>query len=54
MDQAQLDGRTIRVNESRPKCEHGAAAGPGGSGTFIIRPEKGGGGYAICRKAIFR
>ena len=34
MDQAQLDGRTIRVNESRPKGERGAAAGPGGSGTF--------------------
>jgi len=33
MDQAQLDGRTIRVNESRPKGERGAA-GPGGSGTF--------------------
>ncbi|OEU05789.1 RNA-binding region RNP-1, partial [Fragilariopsis cylindrus CCMP1102] len=24
MDQAQLDGRTIRVNESRPKGERGA------------------------------
>jgi len=34
MDQAQLDGRTIRVNESRPKGERGAAAGPGGSGAF--------------------
>lgn len=33
MDQAQLDGRTIRVNESRPKGEH-VAAGPGGSGSF--------------------
>ena len=33
MDQAQLDGRTIRVNESRPKGERGAA-GPGGSGSF--------------------
>uniref|UniRef100_A0A7S4AVL7 RRM domain-containing protein n=1 Tax=Pseudo-nitzschia australis TaxID=44445 RepID=A0A7S4AVL7_9STRA len=33
MDQAQLDGRTIRVNESRPKGER-AAAGPGGAGSF--------------------
>ena len=33
MDQAQLDGRTIRVNESRPKGERGAS-GPGGSGSF--------------------
>ena len=33
MDQAQLDGRTIRVNESRPKGDRGAS-GPGGSGTF--------------------
>lgn len=34
MDQAQLDGRTIRVNESRPKGERGGASGPGGSGAF--------------------
>jgi len=33
MDQAQLDGRTIRVNESRPKGDRGAA-GPGGAGSF--------------------
>lgn len=33
MDQAQLDGRTIRVNESRPKGERAppGAGGPGGS-----------------------
>ena len=31
MDQVELDGRTIRVNESRPK---GAPRGPGGSGGF--------------------
>ena len=34
MDQAQLDGRTIRVNESRPKGERKPGLGPGGSGTF--------------------
>lgn len=33
-DQSQLDGRTIRVNESRPKGERDGAAGPGGSGSF--------------------
>jgi len=34
MDQAQLDNRTIRVNESRPRGEAppGGASGPGGSG----------------------
>jgi nucleolin len=32
MDQAQLDGRTIRVNESRPKGS--GPRGPGGSGGF--------------------
>lgn len=32
MDQAQLDGRTIRVNESRPKGDR--VAGPGGAGRF--------------------
>jgi RNA recognition motif-containing protein len=32
MDQSQLDGRTIRVNESRPKGERGA--GPGGASGF--------------------
>jgi cold-inducible RNA-binding protein len=31
MDQAQVDGRTIRVNESRPKGEAGPR-GPGGGG----------------------
>lgn len=37
MDQAQLDGRTIRVNESRPKGQGGDRSrgfGPGGSGGF--------------------
>ena len=32
MDQAQLDGRTIRVNESRPKGESAGGAGGGGGG----------------------
>jgi nucleolin len=34
MDQAQLDGRTIRVNESRPKGERRPGLGPGGNGNF--------------------
>eukprot|EP00548_Thalassiothrix_antarctica_P008954 CAMPEP_0194135402 /NCGR_PEP_ID=MMETSP0152-20130528/5504_1 /TAXON_ID=1049557 /ORGANISM="Thalassiothrix antarctica, Strain L6-D1" /LENGTH=267 /DNA_ID=CAMNT_0038831635 /DNA_START=48 /DNA_END=849 /DNA_ORIENTATION=- len=39
MDQTQLDGRTIRVNESRPKGSGGGGRGdkgygPGGSGGF--------------------
>lgn len=36
MDQAQLDGRTIRVNESRPKGSAGdrRGLGPGGAGGF--------------------
>lgn len=34
MDQAQLDGRQIRVNESRPKGERRPGLGPGGSGSF--------------------
>jgi nucleolin len=34
MDQAQLDGRTIRVNESRPKGERRPGLGPGGAGSF--------------------
>jgi RNA recognition motif-containing protein len=45
MDQSQLDGRTIRVNESKPRGEgpadfsrggggRGAASGPGGVGGF--------------------
>jgi RNA recognition motif-containing protein len=37
MDQAQLDGRTIRVNESRPKGERappGRGLGPGGAVGF--------------------
>jgi nucleolin len=34
MDQAQLDGRTIRVNESRPKGERRPGLGPGGAGNF--------------------
>merc|ERR1719223_965725 len=33
LDQTQLDGRTIRVNESRPRGE-GGARGPPGGGTF--------------------
>jgi nucleolin len=32
MDQAQLDGRTVRVNESRPKGSQ--PRGPGGAGGF--------------------
>lgn len=43
MDQAQLDNRTIRVNESRPRGEQGAdgGRGPGGRGGFNSsgRPE---------------
>jgi RNA recognition motif-containing protein len=39
LDQSQLDGRTIRVNESRPKGsgpsgDSGRPSGPGGSGGF--------------------
>jgi nucleolin len=37
MDQAQVDGRTIRVNESRPKGSGGSdrkSLGPGGDGGF--------------------
>ena len=34
MDQAQLDGRTIRVNESRPKGDRGPGLGTGGAGRF--------------------
>lgn len=35
MDQSQLDSRTIRVNESRPRGEGpGGGRGPGGSGGF--------------------
>jgi RNA recognition motif-containing protein len=34
MDQAQLDGRQIRVNESRPKGERRPGLGPGGAGGF--------------------
>ena len=36
MDQSQLDGRTIRVNESRPKgsSSAGGPRGPGGVGGF--------------------
>ena len=34
MDQAQLDSRTIRVNESRPRGEGGDGRGPGGRGGF--------------------
>ena len=34
MDQSELDGRTIRVNESRPKGERGPGLGPGGAGGF--------------------
>jgi len=33
LDQTQLDGRTIRVNESRPRGE-GGARGPPGGGSF--------------------
>lgn len=32
LDQAQLDGRTIRVNESRPKGERAPGGGGGGGG----------------------
>merc|ERR1719223_1676282 len=34
MDQAQLDGRQIRVNESRPKGDRRPGNGPGGAGAF--------------------
>lgn len=34
MDQFQLDGRQLRVNESRPKGERRPGMGPGGSGSF--------------------
>lgn len=34
MDQAQLDGRQVRVNESRPKGERRPGIGPGGNGSF--------------------
>jgi len=37
MDQAQLDGRTIRVNESRPRGEGPPPSG-GGSGSVILGP----------------
>lgn len=34
MDQAQLDGRQVRVNESRPKGERRPGAAPAGNGAF--------------------
>lgn len=34
MDQAQVDGRTIRVNESRPRGSGPGPRGPGGHGGF--------------------
>ena len=39
MDQAQLDGRTIRVNESRPKGQgpDRRGFGPGGAGGYRTR-----------------
>ena len=38
MDNTELDGRTIRVNESRPKGSGGATPrGPGGSGGFNMQ-----------------
>lgn len=48
LDQSQLDGRTIRVNESRPKGESapGGAAGGGGRG--------GGGGFNAAGNADVR
>jgi len=38
MDQAQLDGRQIRVNESRPKGERRPGVGPGGGGGGAFNP----------------
>lgn len=34
MDQSQLDGRTIRVNESKPRGSEPRGSGPGGRGGF--------------------
>jgi hypothetical protein len=42
MDQSELDGRTIRVNESRPKGERGPGGGGGSGG--------GGGGFNASGK----
>lgn len=36
MDNTELDGRTIRVNESRPKGSAAAPRGPGGAGGFNV------------------
>lgn len=37
MDNTELDGRTIRVNESRPKGSGATPRGPGGSGGFNMQ-----------------
>jgi RNA recognition motif-containing protein len=37
MDNTELDGRTIRVNESRPKGSSAGPRGPGGSGGFNVQ-----------------
>jgi cold-inducible RNA-binding protein len=65
MDQAQLDGRTIRVNESRPKGERGAerSSERGGGGGGATRGANGGGSgfntagkeeVKLCKFAPFR
>lgn len=42
----QLDGRTITVNEARPKSESGGrSGGGGGGGSYGNRSGGGGGGY---------
>lgn len=37
MDNTELDGRTIRVNESRPKGSSATPRGPGGAGGFNVQ-----------------
>ena len=37
MDNTELDGRTIRVNESRPKGSGATPRGPGGAGGFNVQ-----------------
>ncbi|MBI1334076.1 MAG: RNA-binding protein [Armatimonadetes bacterium] len=44
MDGAQLDGRTIRVNEARPKEDRPRFGGGGGGGGFRSGGGGGGGG----------
>lgn len=42
---SQLDGRTIAVNEARPKTAGGGGGGPRGGGGGGYRGGGGGGGY---------